>query len=75
MHNYPEFMDTETAANYLGMSKAYLEIGRCKGYGPYFVKVTPGRNANAGSCFAARRPRCSLHGFMLCGRRGDLPAY
>ncbi len=43
MHNYPEFMDTETAANYLGMSKAYLEIGRCKGYGPYFVKVTPGR--------------------------------
>ena len=59
MHNFPEYMDTETAATYLGMSKAYLEIGRCKGYGPSFVKVTPGRNG------AVRYRRGALDQFMV----------
>ena len=58
MHNFPEYMDTETAATYLGMSKAYLEIGRCKGYGPSFVKVTPGRKG------AVRYRKGALDQFM-----------
>ncbi len=58
MHTYPEFMDTETAADYLGMSKAYLEIGRCKGYGPPFVKVTSVRKG------AVRYRKGALDQFM-----------
>ena len=59
MHNYPEYMDTVSAATYLGMSKAYLEIGRCKGYGPSFVKVTPGRKG------AVRYRKGALDQFMV----------
>jgi hypothetical protein len=33
-----EVMDTEQAAEYLGVSRQFLEISRCKGGGPAFVK-------------------------------------
>lgn len=33
-----EVMDTAQAAEYLGLSRQFLEIGRCKGGCPVFVK-------------------------------------
>lgn len=35
----PEYFDTIDAARYLGVSVQYLEIGRCRGYGPVYVRV------------------------------------
>lgn len=58
MTTYPAYMDSATAASYLGMSKQYLEIGRCKGYGPPFVKVTNGPNG------AVRYRKSALDQFM-----------
>lgn len=34
----PEVMDTVQAAEYLGLSRQFLEGARCKGGGPAFVK-------------------------------------
>ena len=34
-----EFLNTKEAAAVLGMSTQWLEIGRCKGYGPPFTKI------------------------------------
>lgn len=33
-----EVMNTEQAAEYLGVSRQFLELSRCKGGGPAFVK-------------------------------------
>lgn len=33
------YMNTVQAAQYLGLSRQYLEIARCKGGGPRFVKL------------------------------------
>lgn len=35
----PEYLNTEQAAAYLGLSRQYLEIKRCRGGGPRFVKL------------------------------------
>ena len=35
----PEYLDTIDAARYLGFSVQHLEIGRCRGYGPPYVRV------------------------------------
>jgi hypothetical protein len=35
----PEYYDTRNAAAYLGLSVQYLEIGRCKGWGPPYVAL------------------------------------
>lgn len=50
----PEYLDTRSAAAYIGMSVQYLEIGRVHGYGPKFVKL--GR--------AVRYRRAELDSFM-----------
>lgn len=34
-----EYLTTVEAAGYLNCSRQYLEIGRCKGYGPPFCKL------------------------------------
>ena len=36
-----EMLDTPYVAALLHVSEAWLEIGRCKGYGPPFVKIGP----------------------------------
>lgn len=36
-----EMLDTPYVAALLHVSEAWLEIGRCKGYGPHFVKIGP----------------------------------
>ena len=33
-------LDTPATANWLGVSNQWLELARCKGYGPPFVKIT-----------------------------------
>jgi predicted DNA-binding transcriptional regulator AlpA len=43
-HNRPpsddDMLTTEEVAKWLGVSVQWLEIGRCKGYGPPFVKLS-----------------------------------
>ena len=36
------YLDTETAAAVLDVSRQWLEIGRIKGYGPPFIKIGSG---------------------------------
>lgn len=35
-----EVWSTKNTAAYLGVSTQWLEIGRCKGYGPKFIRIT-----------------------------------
>jgi hypothetical protein len=37
--SYSEYLTTVEAARYLNCSRQFLEIGRCKGYGPLFCKL------------------------------------
>jgi len=37
---FPGYLTTFQAASYLGVSHQYLEIGRCKGDGPPFIKLS-----------------------------------
>ena len=39
--NPEDLIDTKTLAAWLGVSVQWLEIGRCKGYGPPFVRCGP----------------------------------
>jgi hypothetical protein len=50
----PEYLDTRQAAAYLGMSKQQLELWRCKGGGPSYVKLA----------HAVRYRRSDLDAFM-----------
>jgi hypothetical protein len=36
-----ELLDTKAVARLFHVSKQWLEIGRCKGYGPPFIKLGP----------------------------------
>lgn len=36
----PEYLNTQQAADYLGVSHQFLEISRCKGGGPPFIKLS-----------------------------------
>jgi len=36
----PEYLNTQKAADYLGVSRQFLEISRCKGVGPTFIKLS-----------------------------------
>jgi hypothetical protein len=36
-----ELLDTNATAAWLGVSMQFLEIGRSKGYGPKFTKISP----------------------------------
>ncbi len=39
-YNPAEYVCTKGLAKILGVSEEWLEIGRCKGYGPPFVRLT-----------------------------------
>ena len=39
--NPEDLLNTYQLANWLGVSRQWLEIGRCKGYGPNFKKMAP----------------------------------
>jgi predicted DNA-binding transcriptional regulator AlpA len=39
--NHDDLLTTEAAADWLGVSKQFLEIARSKNYGPRFVRVGP----------------------------------
>lgn len=56
----PEYLTTIEAARRLSCSRQYLEIGRCKGYGPPFCKL--GR--------AVRYRKAALDEWMQRGERG-----
>jgi hypothetical protein len=34
-------LDTKAEADWLGVSTQWLEIGRCRGYGPPFERLSP----------------------------------
>lgn len=36
-----ELLNTHEAAAILGCSRQFLEIGRCRGYGPSYLKMSP----------------------------------
>ncbi len=38
-----DLLSTNSVAEWLGVSKQFLEIGRHKGYGPKFVRIGPAR--------------------------------
>lgn len=38
-----DLLSTRDVADWLGVSDQWLEIGRCKGYGPPFVRISPRR--------------------------------
>ena len=59
----PEFLNTRQAAAYLNLSRQYLEIGRCRGYGPPFIRVNGGR--------AVRYHRPTLDEWMLAYQRNQ----
>jgi hypothetical protein len=58
-HSYSEYFTTVEAADYLRCSPQYLDIGRCKGYGPPFCKL--GR--------AVRYRKAALDEWMQRGER------
>jgi predicted DNA-binding transcriptional regulator AlpA len=35
-----DLLETGDAAKLLGVSRSFLEIGRCRGYGPRFIKLS-----------------------------------
>jgi len=41
--NHDDLLSTIETAAWLGISQQFLEIGRCKGYGPRFVRLSPRR--------------------------------
>jgi hypothetical protein len=57
----PEYLSTRQAAAYLNLSRQYLEIGRCRGYGPPFIRANGGR--------AVRYYRPTLDQWMLAHQR------
>ena len=54
-----EYLTTIQAAEYLGMSRQWLEIGRCRAYGPRYVKLG----------HAVRYKRSALDDFMAARER------
>lgn len=38
-----DLIDTRALAAWLGLSREWLEIGRSRGYGPNFIRLTPRR--------------------------------
>ena len=57
----PEYLSTRQAAAYLNLSRQYLEIGRCRGYGPPLIRVNGGR--------AVRYYRPTVDQWMLAHQR------
>lgn len=39
--NPDDLLNTYEMADWLGVSRQWLEIGRCHGYGPPFIKIAP----------------------------------
>ncbi len=60
----PEFLDTSSAATYLGMSRQWLEIARHKGEGPPYTKLSDAKGG------AVRYRRSDLDAFMAERRVG-----
>jgi hypothetical protein len=57
--NLPQYMNTRKAAEYLGLSTQFLEISRCRGSGPKYVKLAQ----------AVRYSKADLDEFMLAHRK------
>lgn len=57
--NFPQYMTTRQAAEYLGLSTQFLEIARCRGGGPKYVKLAQ----------AVRYSKADLDEFMLAHRK------
>ena len=38
-----QLLNTKQLAHFLGVSVQWCEIGRCKGYGPPFIRISPKR--------------------------------
>lgn len=55
----PQYMTTRQAAEYLGLSTQFLEIARCRGGGPKYVKLAQ----------AVRYSKADLDEFMLAHRK------
>lgn len=55
----PEYMTTPQAATYLGLSTQFLEIARCRGAGPKYIKLAQ----------AVRYSKADLDEFMLARRK------
>lgn len=60
----PEYLNTNQSAVYLGVSRQWLEIARCKGGGPPYIKLS---DAPGG---AVRYRRADLDSFMAERRVG-----
>lgn len=58
----PDYLDTENAAAFLGVRPGTMEIWRCNGEGPAFLKV--GR--------VVRYKRADLIAWLEAGRQGPL---
>ncbi len=55
----PQYMNTRQAAEYLGVSTQFLEIARCRGGGPRYIKLAQ----------AVRYHRDDLDDYMLTHRK------
>jgi hypothetical protein len=73
--DFDDLLTTAATADWFGVSTEWLEIGRSKGYGPPFIRLSPSRvRYRRGDVLAWLHERTHYHRYRMRGVRAMPPA-